>query len=428
MADKKKVGDKSSFSGFYKLTPAERLELVGVFAGLNKEELDAISKTGSLEIDLSDRMSENVIGTMELPLSVATNFLVNGRDILVPMALEEPSVVAAASNAAKIARIKGGFTASSNDPIMIGQIQVLDTMDIKGARKAILGHKSEILDLANEQDPLLVKMGGGAKDLEVKEISSETGPMLIVHLLVDCRDAMGANAVNTMCEAVAPLIEELTGGKVYLRIISNLAVHRIAKAEAVFSAQALGGDDVVDGILTAYDLASNDPYRCVTHNKGIMNGIEAVSLATGNDTRALEAGAHGYAALNGYSPLTHYEKNKEGDLIGRIELPLAVGIVGGVTAVHPVAKACLKILGVKTARELAEIMASVGLAQNVAALRALASEGIQKGHMALHARNIAVMAGAEGELIDKVVDRLVEGRKVRLDKAKEVLSELKKEV
>ncbi len=417
---------KSKFSGFYKLTPEERLKLVGEFAGLSEEELAAIAKTGSLGIEQANRMIENVIGTMELPLGIATNFVINGREYAVPMCLEEPSVVAAASNAAKMAKEKGGFRASSTEPIMIGQVQVLDVPDIKQAVKTIRKSKDEIIALANAQDPILVKLGGGAKSIEVRELATEQGEMLVVHLLVDCRDAMGANAVNTMCEAIAPRVEELTGGRVCLRIISNLAVHRLARAEAVFSAEALGGPEAVDAILAAYALAVNDSYRCATHNKGIMNGIVAVALATGNDTRALEAGAHGYAAFKGkYSPLTRYEKNKEGDLVGRIELPIAVGLIGGATAVHPVAKACIKILGVKTAREFAEVLASVGLAQNLAALRALATEGIQRGHMALHARNIAVMAGAEGPLIDQVVERLVREKKVRLDRAKEILRELK---
>lgn len=419
-------GKSSKFSGFYKLSPEERLKLVGEFASLSEEERQAISKTGSLGLDQANRMIENVIGTMELPLGVATNFVINGREYLVPMAIEEPSVVAAASNAAKMARERGGFKASSTEPIMIGQVQVLDVPDGKRAVEAVLRSKGEIIALANSQDPILTRLGGGAKGLEVRELDTERGRMLIVHLLVDCRDAMGANAVNTMCEAIAPKIEELSGGRVCLRIISNLAVHRLARAEVVFTSEALGGPDAVDGILAAYALAANDPFRCATHNKGIMNGIEAVALATGNDTRALEAGAHAYAALKGgYSPLTKYEKNKKGDIVGRIELPIAVGLVGGATAVHPVAKACIKILGVKTAREFAEVLASVGLAQNLAALRALATEGIQRGHMSLHARNIAVMAGAEGQLIDVVVERLVKERKVRLDRAKEIVRELK---
>jgi hydroxymethylglutaryl-CoA reductase len=416
----------SKLSGFYKLSPEERLRIVKEFSGLTEEEAESIKNVGSLGMEQADRMIENVIGTMEVPLGVAVNFLINGRDYLIPMAIEEPSVVAAASNAAKMARVKGGFQTESTEPIMIGQIQLTDVDDPHRAKEAILSKKDEILELANAQDPILVKFGGGAKDVEVNVIDTIEGPMVITHLLVDCRDAMGANAVNTMAEAVAPFIEEITGGKVFLRIISNLAVYRLARARAVFAKEAIGGEEVVDGILRAYAFAAADPYRCATHNKGIMNGITAVTLATGNDTRAIESGAHSYAAVSGkYKPLTAYKKNEDGDLVGRIEIPVAVGLVGGATAVHPVAKASVKILGVKTANELGEVMAAVGLAQNFAALRALATEGIQRGHMSLHARNIAVMAGAKGEEIDKVVEVLVEERKVRMDRAKEVLDELR---
>jgi hydroxymethylglutaryl-CoA reductase len=369
-------------------------------------------------------MIENVVGTTELPLGIATNFLINGKDYLIPMALEEPSVVAAASNAAKMARVKGGFRTSSTEPIMIGQIQLVDTVNPSEAKEKILAAKTQILAKANECDPILVKLGGGAKDVEVRVLDAQTGPMVIVHLLVDVRDAMGANAVNTMCEAVAPFIEEFTGGRVYLRIISNLATHRLARAEATFAKEALGGEEAVDGIIQAYALAAADPYRCATHNKGIMNGIIAIALATANDTRALEAGAHAYAALGGYRPLTIWEKTSEGDLRGRIELPIAVGTIGGATAVHPVAKICRKILSVQSAQELAEVMAAVGLAQNLAAIRALAMEGIQRGHLKLHARNVAAMAGATGKLIDEVAERMIKERKVRFDRAKEILQEL----
>ncbi|MEK6978576.1 MAG: hydroxymethylglutaryl-CoA reductase, degradative [Candidatus Hydrothermarchaeota archaeon] len=411
----------SQISGFYKLRPEERLRVVKEFAGLTEEEAELVARTGALRIEQADKMIENVIGTMEVPLGVATNFLINGRDHLIPMATEEPSVVAAASNAAKMAREKGGFHATTTDPVMIGQIQLTGVSDPFGARMTLLAHKEEILALANKQDPTLVRLGGGAKDMEVRVLDSQE-PMVAVHLLVNCLDAMGANAVNTMAEAVAPLVEELTGGRVYLRIISNLAIYRLARARVVFGRGAIGGEEVVEGILKAYAFAASDPFRAVTHNKGIMNGITAVALATGNDTRAVEAGAHAYASINGgYKPLTRYEMNRDGDLVGTIELPLAVGLVGGATAVHPVAKANVKILGVKTARGLAEVMASVGLAQNFAALRALATEGIQKGHMALHARNIAVMAGAKGADIDKIAEQLVRERKVRLDRAKELL-------
>ncbi|RLI01971.1 hydroxymethylglutaryl-CoA reductase, degradative, partial [Candidatus Bathyarchaeota archaeon] len=359
------------------------------------------------------------------PLGVAVNFIINGKPYLIPMAIEEPSVVAAASHAAKLAAAKGGFYTSSTDPIMIGQIQVVGVKDPNRAKMDVLFEKEKILEKANEQDPLLVSLGGGAKDLNVKVLNTVRGPMVIVELHVDCRDAMGANAVNTMAETVAPLIEKITGGKVLLRIISNLATLRLARAKAIFGKDVLGGEEVVDRIIDAYTFAASDPYRCATHNKGIMNGVTAVVLATGNDTRAVEAGAHAYAARFGhYSPLTTWEKNSDGDLVGTIELPVAVGIVGGATKTNPIAKISLKILGVKTARELGEILAAVGLAQNLAALRALATEGIQRGHMSLHARNIAIAVGAKGELIDLVAERMVQEKMVRMDRAKEILEEL----
>lgn len=403
----------------------ERLEIVKDFAGLTDEETAVLGITGSLG-DLADRMIENVVGTMPLPLGIATNFQINGKDYLIPMAIEEPSVVAAASNAAKMAREKGGFQTSSTEPIMIGQIQVTNVPDPFSAKFTILANKQRILEIANEKDSVLVNLGGGAKDLEVKVIDTIVGPQVIVHLLVNVKDAMGANAVNTMAEAVAPFIEQITGGRVYLRIISNLATYRLAFARAVFAKDEIGGEDVVDGIINAYSFAKSDPYRCATHNKGIMNGIDPVVIATGNDFRAVESGAHAYASITGlYQPLTRWEKNKDHDLVGTIELPLAVGLVGGATTTHPTAKINVKILGVKTANELAEIMAAVGLAQNFAALRALATEGIQRGHMSLHARNVAIAAGAEGELIDKVVEILIKEKKVRIDRAKEVLETLK---
>src|SRR5438876_11699032 len=370
-------------------------------------------------------MIENVVGVLPVPLGIAVNFLVNNKDYLIPMAIEEPSVVAAASHAAKMARAKGGFRTSSTEPIMIGQVQLVKCPSPRDAEKAILSSKQEILNTANQQDPTLVSKGGGAKDLRVRILPSLTGTMVISELLVDCRDAMGANVVNTMAEAVAPMLEKLSRGNANLRIISNLADRRIARATAHFSKDDLGGGEVVDGIVQAYAFAAADPYRCATHNKGVMNGVTAVCLATGNDTRAIEAGAHAYAARSGrYSPLTTWKKDSKGNLVGTIEIPAAVGIIGGVTAVHPMAKICLKILGVKTACELGEVMASVGLAQNMAALRALAAEGIQKGHMSLHARNIAAMAGAQGDLIDFVADKMVAERKIRLDRAREVLLEL----
>ncbi|MEM2811892.1 MAG: hydroxymethylglutaryl-CoA reductase, degradative [Candidatus Bathyarchaeia archaeon] len=414
----------SAISGFYKMSIEERLKLVKEFAGLTDEEVNMLRAPSSLSLDLADRMIENVIGIFPMPMGVAVNFLINGRDYMVPMVIEEPSVVAAASYGAKMTRSKGGIFASSTEPIMIGQIQTVRVKDPHRARMAILESKEEILKKANEQDPLLVSLGGGAKDLRVKVIETIRGPMVITELLVDCRDAMGANAVNTMCEAVAPLIERITGGKVFLRIVSNLATERLARAWTVVDKNAVGGEEVVDGILEAYAFAAADPYRAATHNKGILNGVIAVALATCNDHRAIEAGAHAYAARTGrYLPLSVWEKNEDGDLVGSIEMPMAVGIIGGATKVHPIAKIALKILGVKSARELAEVMAAVGLAQNLAALRALAHEGIQRGHMSLHARNIAIMAGATGELIDIIAERMVEERKIRMDRAKELLEE-----
>ena len=417
----------SQVSGFYKLSPKERMEYVKDFADLTDEEIRILQSTGALEMELANRMIENVVGTFPLPLGIAMNFLVNKKDYLIPMAIEEPSVVAAATYAAKMSRKKGGFFTSSTDPVMIGQIQAVDISDPFAAKMKILSVKQEILQKANEMDPMLVSVGGGAKDLEVKVIDAQTGPMVITELHVDCRDAMGANAVNTMAEAVAPMIERLSGGRVYLRIISNLAVKRLARAYAIIAKEEVGGEEVVDGIVEAYNFAAADPYRAVTHNKGIMNGIIGVVIATGNDHRAIEAGAHAYAARNGhYGVLSYWEKNRDGDLVGSIELPMAVGLIGGATKVHPTAKVAIKILGVKTANELGEVMAAVGLAQNLGALRALAHEGIQKGHMSLHARNVAITAGASGPLIDIIVERMVSERKVRMDRAKELLEEYSK--
>jgi len=410
----------SRISGFYRLPIEERIQKVQAFAGLTDKEAAMLQSMQGLDADTADRLIENVVGTMQLPLGVATNFTVNGKDYLVPMAVEETSVVAAASNGARCARVKGGFTASATDPVMIGQIQILDPD--KGAADAIMQRRKDILELANAQDRVLVKLGGGAKDVEVRDIGHD---MLVVHLLVDVRDAMGANAVNTMAEACAPLIEEISGGTARLRIISNLADHRLVKAKAVFDREALGGEDVVDHILEAYEFAARDPYRAATHNKGIMNGIDAVVIATGNDWRAVEAGAHSYAARDGYGPLTRYEKNRDGDLVGVIELPLALGTVGGTTRVHPMAQLALKILGVESAQELAQVVAAVGLSQNFAALHALATKGIQQGHMRLHAKNIAVTAGASGDEIDIVARRMVEEDAVRADRAEEILEELR---
>jgi hydroxymethylglutaryl-CoA reductase len=419
------VNKSSSISGFYKLSPKERLALVKEFAGLSKEECALLQDTGSLTLEEADRLIENVVGAFPLPLGVGVNFLINSRDYLIPMAIEEPSVVAAASYAAKMVREGGGFQTSSTPPVMIGQIQVVDVANPGEAKQRVLEAKQKILDKANDQDPVLASVGGGAKDLDAKVISTTMGSMLIVELHVDCRDAMGANAVNTMAEAVAPLIERVTSGRVYLRIISNLATKRLARAWCTVPKEAVGGEQVVDGIVNASAFAAADPYRAATHNKGAMNGIIAVILATGNDHRAIEAGAHAYAALNGrYTSLSTWEKTENGDLKGVIELPMAVGLIGGAVRTHPIAKIAIKILDVKTSNEFAEVLAAVGLAQNLAALRALAHEGIQRGHMSLHARNIAVAAGASGELINLVAERMVKERKIRMDRAKELILEL----
>jgi hydroxymethylglutaryl-CoA reductase len=416
---------KSSLvSGFYKLPIEKRIEFVKNFSGLNDEETKLF--TSCLDIKIADKMIENVLGTFELPLGVAVNFLINGKDYLIPMAIEESSVVAAASNAAKIARIKGGFKTECTEPLMIGQIQILNVKDIASAASKILKKKNEILTLANEQDKVLVKFGGGAKDLEVRILDSPLGKMIVVHLIVDVRDAMGANAVNTMCEALAPMLEEVTGGKVRLRILSNLADKRIVRAKAVFDKEKMGGEDVVDAFLESYTLAVIDPYRAATHNKGIMNGIDALIIATGNDFRAIEAGAHAYAARNGqYSSFSKYYKDKDGNLVGELELPMALGIIGGAGNIHPKAILCKKILGIKTAKELAEVAVSLGLAQNFAAVFALSTVGIQRGHMSLHAKNIAVMAGAKGDEIDIVAERMVKEGKIKLDRAEEILKEIR---
>ena len=420
--------DKSSvISGFYKLSPKERLALVQKFADLTEDEIRLLQESCSLPIEVADHMVENFIGVFPEPMGVAVNFQINGKDYLIPMATEEPSVIAAASYAAKMVRDGGGFHTSSTEPIMIGQIQVAKLRDPEYAQAKILSSRLEILKKANEQDPILNSFGGGAKDMNAKIIDTPMGKMLIVELFVDCRDAMGANAVNTMAEAVAPLIEELAGGQVYLRIISNLATKRLAKAWCTVPKEAVGGEAVVEGIAYASAFATADPFRAATHNKGALNGIIAVILATGNDHRAIEAGAHAYASLKGrYTAFSTWTKNNNGDLEGKIELPMAVGLIGGAVKTHPIAKIAMKILNVRSANEFAEVLAAVGLAQNLGALRALASEGIQRGHMSLHARNIAVNAGAKGEQVEIVATQMVNERKVRVDRAKEILEELTK--
>lgn len=420
-----KILRSSRIQGFYRLSQEKRLEEIKSYANITEEEISLLKNTGSLPLDVADKMVENLIGVMSVPLGVAVNFLINNKDYLVPMAIEEPSVIAAASNAAKIVRESGGFTTTSTESIMLGEIQITGLKDLYGSKFKVLLNKDRIIEEANKQDPVLASLGGGAKDVNVRVVNSEQS-MLIVDLFVDCKDAMGANAVNTMVEAVSPMIEELVGGEAILRIISNLAIQRIARAYAKINKNVLGGVEVVDRIIKAYSLAVNDIFRCATHNKGIMNGVIAVALATGNDTRALEAGAHSYASMEGgYKPLTKWEKDENNDLIGTLEMPMAVGVIGGATSTHPIAKISRKILGVRTARELEEVMVAVGLAQNLAALRALATEGIQKGHMKLHARNIAVMAGAVDDEVEKIATEMIQKRQIRVDVAKKLLENIK---
>jgi hydroxymethylglutaryl-CoA reductase len=416
----------SSISKFFEKTRKERLDIVGNFANLSSEELEILqSNDGGISFEKADKMVENAIGTFSLPLGVATSFKINKKDYLVPMVIEEPSVIAAASKGAKIARIRGGFEAKADESYSIGQIQVLDT-DINSAIKKIQESSKEILTLANSKSNTLSKMNKGAKEVSCKEINTSLGKMLIVELLIDVGDAMGANVTNTMCEAVSPLLEKITGGRTLLRILSNYSTRRIAKATAVFDKKEIG-EDVVDNIILAYQFANNDVYRAVTHNKGIMNGVIAVANATGQDSRAIEAAANAYAARSGqYRSLSKWTKDNEGNLVGTLELPLSVGIVGGIANVHPIAKICMKILGVSSAQELACVMTATGLAQNYSAIRALSTEGIQKGHMRLHARNLATAAGAKPDQVDKIVQKMIEEKKISLDKAKEILLDFDK--
>ena len=416
----------SRIAGFHRKSPQERLDLVASFAGLDAATTAHLADMGNLSPPLADKMIENVIATMNVPIGIATNVKVDGEDVLIPMATEESSVVAAVCNAAR-QTYETGFTTSVSGTLMIAQVQAVDVPDPYAARLRLLEKRDEIKAICDACDPLLVKLGGGFRDVEVRILDTLGGPMVITHLIVDTRDAMGANAVNTMAEKIAPHIATWSGGRVFLRILSNLADRRLARAHAVWKLDDIGGTSVRDGIISAYQFAEADPYRAATHNKGIMNGISAVILATGNDTRAVEAGAHAFAARSGrYTSLTRYEITKDGHLSGSIELPLAVGLIGGATKIHPTAQACLKILGVTTAERLARIIAAVGLAQNFSALKALATVGIQSGHMALHAQNIAIMAGATGDDVDAVAKVLVERSTVRIDVAQEVLETLRR--
>ena len=409
--------EDSRMPGFHRLTPKERREKLSEVAGLTEEHVKAW-ESGTLDMGIADRMIENVIGTYSLPIGVATNFIIDGKHYAIPFVVEEASVVAAASNMAKRCLKSGGFRSSNDDPIMIGQIQVVGLKDVGAAQSSVLSSKDEIIELCNEVDPILVKFGGGCKDIEARSIDTDSGSMLIVHLLVDCRDAMGANAVNTMAETVAPKIEELTGGTVILRIISNLAVHRLARISATFTPEEMSdsgndhvqGSEVINGVIQAFHFAAADPFRATTHNKGIMNAVSSVAIACGQDWRAIEAGAHAYAAFgkknSTYGSMTEWSKDQNGNLVGSIEMPMAVGLVGGAIRIHPGAKANVALLGVETADELGKVMASAGLAQNLGALRALATVGIQAGHMKLHLQNMAATAGAVDDEIELVSNRV----------------------
>ncbi len=420
----------SRITGFRDLSIGARRQAVADFVGCDSDELQTLDPQHGLGVEQADRMVENVVGVLGVPVGIATNFRVNGRDVLVPMATEEPSVVAAASNLARMTREHGGFVTSATPPVMQAQIQVLDVADPVAARYRLLTAAPEIMALADEQDPALVRFGGGVRDLTVRLVPSARQTYVVVHLVVDVRDAMGANAVNTMAEAVAPRVAQIARGRALLRILTNKADLRLTRVSAVFDRDLLGGPDVVENMLDAAEFAVADPYRAATHNKGIMNGVTAVVLATGNDTRAVEAGAHSHAVGSDgrYRALSRFEATAEGHLVGSLELPMPVGLVGGATRVHPVAQTNVAIIGARSAAELAEVILSVGLAQNAAALRALATEGIQRGHMSLHARNVAAAAGAATGEIDEVVQRMISARSIRTDYAEQVLSELRAHV
>lgn len=419
----------SRIPGLKDMTLEQRREIVAANSPLEPDDFAAWDPATALGLQQADHMIENVVGVLPIPVGFAANFTINGRDVLIPMATEEPSVVAAASNAARIARASGGFSTSSSAPLMRAQIQVVDVADPEAARLRLFEARDELIALADEQDPMLVSLGGGVRDLDVQLIRARTQTYVVLHLIVDVRDAMGANAVNTMAEALAKRVGDIAQGRPLLRILSNKADLRLARARAVFSAEQLGGEEIVDDIVHAAALAEADPYRAATHNKGATNGIIAVVLATGNDTRAVEAGIHSHAVRDGrYSSLTRFEKDANGDLVASLEVPMAVGLVGGATKVHPGAQAAVTMLGVSTASELAEIIAAVGLAQNVAGLRVLATEGVQRGHMSLHARNVAVSAGAATpEEITAVATRMVSEKAVRGERAAEILEELRRD-
>jgi hydroxymethylglutaryl-CoA reductase len=422
----------SRLPGFYKKSVDERINILNNMCNFTDEEITDISSQGALTISQADKMIENAIGIYPIPLGLGLNFLLNGKDYLVPMAIEEPSVVASASYIAKIVRDAGGFTTEATERIMIGQIQVIGCSDFQVAKQELLKNKEQLLELANSTYPSLVARGGGAEDLEVRLLNEESNSrfsqMLVVQLFVNTCDAMGANMINTMVEALAPYVEEITGGKVYLRILSNYVDRCLARARCVIppyllASDGYSGEEVRDGIVYAYEFAASDKYRAVTHNKGVMNGIDSVVIASGNDWRAIEAAAHAHACRFGnYGSMTEWSVDKDGNLVGEIELPMPVGIVGGSIQLHPIVKITHKILNVSSAAELAQVIVAVGLAQNLGALKALATDGIQKGHMALHARSVAMTAGAAGDLIDIIAQQLVEAKDIRVSKAEELLN------
>lgn len=428
--------ETSRIPGFYNMSVEERRSLLKKLHTFSDDNFTKLTEDAPLTVDTADKMIENVIGTFQLPLGLGLNFLINGKDYVVPMAVEEASIVASSSHIARIVRQAGGFTATSTERIMIGQIQVVGCEDFSKAKETLLKEKEMLIKAANDAYPSIVARGGGAKDLDVRilndDVQSAYSKMLILHLYIDTCDAMGANIINTMVESLAPTVEELTKGKVYLRILSNYADQCLAKARCVIPPELLktgdfSGEEVRDGVILAYEFAASDPYRAVTHNKGIMNGIDPVVIATGNDWRAVEAGAHAYASRNGiYTSMTEWYKDEEGNLVGELELPMSIGTVGGATRVHPLAKFALDLMDIQSSRELAEVIVAVGLAQNLGALKALATDGIQKGHMALHSRSVAIAAGATGEMIDIVAEELIKRKEIRVGKAKELVEQLTK--
>ncbi|MHB1946003.1 MAG: hydroxymethylglutaryl-CoA reductase, degradative [Metallibacterium sp.] len=435
MSIERSSAERSRFPAFFKLSVSDRVRIIHERGWLSDADYQMlISGEHTLKVHKADKMIENVVGVMGLPIGLGLNFLVNGRDYVVPLVVEEPSIVAALSSAAKVVRGASGFQVESTAPVLIGQVQVIGAPHPARAKAVLLQRKDELLNLANSLHPQMVARGGGAQDMEVRlHARAEGGDMLVVHLLVDTRDAMGANLVNTMCEGIASLVESMTGGRVFLRILSNLTDRALVRARCVIPVEGLAGkghdgEEVRDGIVLANEFACIDPYRAATHNKGIMNGVDAVALASGNDWRAIEAAAHAYAARGGrYTALTRWYKGEQGELVGELDMPMKVGIVGGSLQSNATVALNLRLLGVKSACELAEVMGAVGLAQNFSALRALVTEGIQHGHMTLHARSVAIAAGATAEIFDTVVERLVETGEIKIWKAREIVEQVRKE-